>query len=84
MNASDTELEHKAGELLMVKTDLEEVAEAGSMHLDVEVAGEDRVRLTRISRTISSSGPGFARRLNSSGMTPIARLIPARINAARA
>ncbi len=45
-------LEHKAAELLMVSADLEQVAEAGSMHFDVEVSEENRTRLARISKAL--------------------------------
>ncbi|HEX9730721.1 MAG TPA: 2-oxoacid:acceptor oxidoreductase family protein [Thermoanaerobaculia bacterium] len=47
-------LEHKAAELLMVGADLDAVASAGSLDLHVEVAGEDKVRLARISRLVKS------------------------------
>jgi len=47
-------LEHKAAELLMVSTDLEQVAEAGSVHVDFEVGEENRGRLGRISKLIKA------------------------------
>ncbi|NJL29608.1 MAG: 4Fe-4S binding protein, partial [Thermoanaerobaculia bacterium] len=48
------QLEHKAAELLMVSADLDQVAEAGALHLDVEVKGENRARLGRISKLLKT------------------------------
>jgi pyruvate-ferredoxin/flavodoxin oxidoreductase len=44
-------LEDKAGELMLTRTDLEELATTGGAHLDVEVPPEARDRLLRIART---------------------------------
>ncbi len=48
------ELGHKAAELVMVSTDLESLASAGTAHVDVEVTDENRARLARISRTLKT------------------------------
>ena len=47
-------LEEKANRLLTASSDLEQAAADGALHLDVEVAPEERRRLARISRTLKA------------------------------
>jgi len=45
-------VEDKGNHLLTLSADLEGVAELGELHMDLEVTGENRARLARVSRTL--------------------------------
>ncbi len=48
------DLERKAAGLVIVTTDLEQVAETGALHVDLEVNAEERARLKRISQVLKA------------------------------